>query len=271
MNFAGVLWADLFSSWILELTNYRVNTSLWTKCRLERFLSYFFMNYSSALLVSMSVEKFFALYFPLRTKTICTVKTAKWVCGISAVVLLLCNLPLIILSYPVDYGLITVCFVQDDFWSIFWHFTASIYSFVPFGVMILMNSAIIFKFIVAKYRSSQNTGTQSTSQALNKAVTRGTVVLLTVSTMFIILTGPMAIGTYLNRVYPLYVQVFVMIVPQYLNHSINGVLYCIVGTKFRNELISLICRRDKKKPSNQTELSTKNTTLSVLPNPSHKA
>ena len=32
---------------------------------------------------------------------------------------------------------------------------------------------------------------------------------------------------------------------QYLNHSINDVLYVIVGTKFRNELLKLVCRKER--------------------------
>ena len=213
----------------------------------------------------MSIEKFLALYFPLRAKAVCTIKTAKYVCGISVVIFVAWNLPLIILSKPtLFYDGMMVCSVREDFWSIFNHFSASLFSFIPFAVMITMNCAIILKFIMAKYRSSQNTGTQSTSQALNKAATRGTVVLLTVSTMFIILTGPLVIATYTKKIYPIFVQIFLLILPLYLNHSINGVLYCIVGTKFRNELINLIRCHCKNKPSNVSELSTKKTTLLVL-------
>ena len=39
------------------------------------------------LLVLMSVEKYFAVYFPLKSKTICTVKTSKWATGIVGVIL----------------------------------------------------------------------------------------------------------------------------------------------------------------------------------------
>ena len=78
----------------------------------------------------------------------------------------------------------------------------------------------------------------------------------------------MAIVTYSKTDYSLGVQVFALIVPNYLNHCINGVLYCVVGTKFRNELISLLCGRHKNKRSNLTELPTKKTTLSVLPDAS---
>ena len=30
----------------------------------------------------MSLEKCFAVYFPLKSKTVCTVKTAKWATGV---------------------------------------------------------------------------------------------------------------------------------------------------------------------------------------------
>ena len=35
----------------------------------------------------MSLEKCFAVYFPLKSKTVCTVKTAKWATGIVGVIL----------------------------------------------------------------------------------------------------------------------------------------------------------------------------------------
>ena len=39
------------------------------------------------LLVLMSLEKSFAIYFPLKAKTICTVRTAKWMTGIIGVII----------------------------------------------------------------------------------------------------------------------------------------------------------------------------------------
>ena len=34
------------------------------------------------LLVLMTLEKCFAVYFPLKSKTVCTVRTAKWATGV---------------------------------------------------------------------------------------------------------------------------------------------------------------------------------------------
>ena len=67
--------------------------------------------------------------------------------------------------------------------------------------------------------------------------------VVTVSITFLVLTAPVGIDNALASILllnikPLY-EVF-MNVTQYLNHSINGVLYCIVGTRFRNGLLKLL-------------------------------
>ena len=41
---------------------------------------------------------------------------------------------------------------------------------------------------------------------------------------------------------------------QYLNYNINGVLYCIVGTRFRNELLDTLCwRKTTQVPRNNRD------------------
>ena len=52
------------------------------------------------ILVLMSIEKCFAVYFPLKSKTVCTVKTAKWATGIVGVILAVYNLQLFFLIEP---------------------------------------------------------------------------------------------------------------------------------------------------------------------------
>ena len=54
---------------------------------LRDILSTYCSAYSSTLLVLMSFEKCFAVYFPLMSKTVCPVKTAKWVTGIAGALL----------------------------------------------------------------------------------------------------------------------------------------------------------------------------------------
>ena len=71
--------------------------------------------------------------------------------------------------------------------------------------------------------------------------------VVTVSVTFIVLTAPVSIDQALGRKltpFPLYYAFMTSM--QYLNHSINGVLYCIVGTKFREEMVKLLkCQRKR--------------------------
>ena len=135
----------------------------WTDCKLFYFLFRFGRHYSSILLVLMSVEKCFAVYFPLKSLTVCTVRTAKWAAGIVAVILA---------------GYDSLYFFAVD---------SILYSFVPFALMIVVNFAIAFKFMRAKCKRYF---TESTNQALSKSATRGTAMVVTVSVTFLLLTAP---------------------------------------------------------------------------------
>ena len=138
-----------------------------------------------------------------------------------------------------------------------------LYSFAPFILMSFTNFAIIVKFMRAK---CQNSSTEATSQALVKVATRGTAMVVTVSITFLFLTAPTAVGmalwnvtqlSYYNPVYRTFMNL-----AQYLNHSINGVLYIVVGTRFRKELLKIICGKERTEgfsvsnSGNDTRLTT---------------
>ena len=124
--------------------------------------------------------------------------------------------------------------------------------------MILANLAIIYKFLVAKFRN-RNGNTQSTNQALSKSATRGTTMLLTISFTFIVLTGPIVL---LNSIWPEenypYLSLEISIILEYLNHAINGFLYCLSGSRFRNELKKLFLFQKRASHFNSHSLSSNN-------------
>ena len=245
-----VLWIGCFTGWLMIVTHREVDVRLWTDCKLFYFLYYFGRGYSSSLLVLMSVEKCFAIYFPLKSRTICTVKTAKWLTSIVGVILMAFNTVYFFAyksKFSNSFGRVTCVYSFDDQVLNYLNVVNSIlYSFGPFVIMLLTNFAIVFKFMAAKCGSNS---TESTNQALAKSATRGTAMVVTVSVTFIILTAPTAVNQALLHVIKLrdnpYFFIF-MICTQYLNHSINGVLYCIVGTRFRKEFLKIFCR--KKRP-----------------------
>ena len=145
----------------------------------------------------------------------------------------------------------------------FFAMDSALYSFGPFVLMFMTNFAIVFKFVKATCRSNS---TESTNQALAKAATRGTAMVVTVSVTFLILTSPTAVYMALPHVIqlpnnPIY-EVF-MNFTQYLNHSINGVLYCIVGSRFRKELLKILCRKERPDESSAS-CSVTNTSVVTI-------
>ena len=213
----------------------------------------------------MTAEKCFAIYFPLKSKTVCNVRTAKWATGMTGVILVGYNLQwfFYVKSQYIPSSGNYICVATEHFHDSINFVDSLLYSFVPFGVMFVTNFAIILKFMRAKCKSNS---TESTDQALAKSATRGTAMVVTVSVTFLILTAPTAVHYASYTWYklgnnPLY-QAF-MNLTQYLNHSINGVLYIIVGSRFKNELIKLFCRRKGSDGFSSTQsVSTNESTIS---------
>ena len=256
--FSVVLWSGCFVSWVTILTHQRINIGAWTHCKLYYFLFFFGIQYSSMLLVLMSVEKCYALYFPLKSKTVCNVKRAQWATGIVGIVLAGSDSVyfFVIESRSIDSCGRQGCIYIAQKYRVTLNIIDSVlYSYLPFILIFMTNSAIAFKFMTAQCKSNS---TESTNQALAKAATRGTAMVVSVTVMFLLLTSPTAMYAVLYGWYSL-VELFpwyrtFMNLTQYLNHSINGILYCVVGSRFRAEILKIFCRREK---STNSEITTR--------------
>ena len=78
ISVSGVLWCGAFPGWITYLTRYKTNIFTLSHCKFS-FAYFFTRHYSSAILTIMCVEKFFALYFPLLTKRLCSVDNCSFI------------------------------------------------------------------------------------------------------------------------------------------------------------------------------------------------
>ena len=193
----------------------------------------------------MSVEKFFALYFPLKTKTVCTVKMAKRVTIVAAVVFAAFDSQFFFIIRKHEDNYCEFIKVSERYIMTFNRIDAVLYSFAPFAIIVLLNIAIIYKFVKAKLETAHADRTESTNQALSKSAMRGTAILITVSVTFILLTSPANIMHSITH-NPNQILQAVAYILACMNHSINAVLYCIVGSRFRQEVVkTLWCRREK--------------------------
>ena len=246
--FPGVLWTTTFPeciyAWGMAIYNFRLHVDTFVHCKLFYFLWYFFHHFSSAILVIMSVEKFIVLYFPLKSRAICTVKTAQRLSVGAAVFYLAFNSQALYFYDQVETPFGEICDYhpsKEQHLITFIQIESALYSLIPFCVLGTTNMAIIYKFIKANLNKGEGS-TSSTNQALSKAGMRGTAILITVSLTFIILTGPVNFYAItvsdprnINKALAQGLEALTG-----LNHAINSVLYCVVGTKFRNELKALL-------------------------------
>ena len=137
------------------------------------------------------------MYFPLKGKIVCTLKNAKKISAGTAFVFLAFDAQFLFLydakttsngQKLCDWGL-----VSKDYWEYFDKIDSFLYSFIPLSVMLIANCLIILKFVLAKWKNRDG-GTGSVNQAMSKLAVRGTVMLLTVSSAFIVLTSPVCIA-----------------------------------------------------------------------------
>ena len=218
----------------------RINPNTWLDCKLMYFLFLFSLPCSSCIVEVMGIEKFFALYFPLKTRSICTVVMARKVTFVVVLILLAINMQhCFIWEAAVNADGHRYCKlvnVPDGYITIYIQIDYTLYCYAPFTIMILANGAIIYKFVGASCASGQG-GTESTNQALIKSANKGTAMLITVSITFLVLTEPLAV---LDRSVDVQINPIlyaIIVIFRYINHSINAVLYCISGSRFRNELM----------------------------------
>ena len=180
-----------------------------------------FPSISSAMLVVMSVEKFFVLYFPLKAKYLCTVDRAKRVTIATLVAILLYN--------------IQFCF-HTKLWcchgsvvNFALKFQRPLHSFVvfviPAVVMVICNSAVGIKLFKKRKMTSTETN--------EKTIRQATTMLLCVTSLFIFSTFPLQVFFLVTQRQTVRNTGYITLVVFLLNHSINVLFYMLSGSKYR--------------------------------------
>ena len=204
-----------------------------TDCKLTYFLGYFFSHFSSAILVIMSIQKWHSLYFPLKAKTISTVKLAKKSSLVTFIIFFIFDSQYFFTTEAQTKAGVQYCKpISEKYQEIYNQIDSVLYSFGPAVIICLVNSAIIYKLV--RHGNKINP-----SQSMHKALKQATLMLVTISITFIFLTFPVSIAyTLYDSPSPLTFVVTALM--GYLNHSINGFFYCMIGSKFRAELIKFV-------------------------------
>ncbi|CAF1240326.1 unnamed protein product [Rotaria sordida] len=232
-------------------------------CKLHIFFTYYFINLSPTLLVAVSVQRYLAIAKHHYSKRHCTVKNAYIVIGI------ICLLSIFIqLHWGIFYEIILVpvkhsstllnrtisykrvCNISEGHSKYFWFRSNMIgyiqwffFTLCPFVTMLILNS-LILKVIASARRIQQRINQKNQRK---KAKQRNmTIMLLSVSCVFILLTAPastfMAFGHLFRNLHGRNSQSLwtMLSLIYYANTAANFLLYFLTADVFRQELRVMI-------------------------------
>ncbi|XP_052770817.1 FMRFamide receptor-like [Mya arenaria] len=267
-----VLYTGLLRQWLIYLFKTDVRHVSVAGCKINMWLVYSSLDFSAWILIAVTIERVISVWFPHNAKTICTKKSAM------AVIIAICVL-LLALNAHILYGMgfqtvlketglpeLGKCLeVYDDYHSFFnkvWPWIElCVFCLIPFFVIVIGNSLILLKLIKNRRRTKTAIMPSIYTVARARVGVSGaygkqssmTAMLLTLNVVFLVSTSPVSIynigyphwisGASPHRVAKLDFWWAVVNMFMYTNNSVNFLLYCLSGSKFRREVFRIFLRR----------------------------
>lgn len=223
-------------------------------CKMHMMITYASLQYFAWLQATVAVDRLISVNNPHKYMVSC-----KWKMGILVVLIeLLCvGLLNFAVAYSVGANDDGYCVPQNhEFWYNIWGYIDLVsFSLLPAAIMIFCNCVIL---IILK-QSKMKVGTSSSALARSL-----TVMLMSLNVLFLITTLPVSIvfflnwGDYGSKQYAateLSWTVFSLL--QYAGSACTFFVYCVTGSKFREELrmmLSRTCSCVSKKSATRTSL-----------------
>ena len=243
-----------------------------TECKFLAFGALFAVQNCTYLTLAMTVDKYIAIKWPHRAATYSTARRARMIVVGLYTSVFIYNIPHFFLSSIIGSQCVGYA-IQSQITSIYSWFSFVLNGIIPFTLLIYMNFVIV-KTVRDSRKSfrdnDRTTGMNARQKTLKSAESQLTIMLLLVTTLFLILLFP----AYFRFIYIvvakrdtprlyarllLVAQVTGKLYPT--NSGINFFLYCISGKKFRNDLKEIFrCSSTYKSPvteskSNSTQLN----------------
>ncbi len=238
----GVLLVGCFFTWIYWVTDGKISYSEILTCEIYLFFLYWFRHSSVWILTIMSGERCMSLIFPFKAKTFSTIRVAKIISALTIVFWGIFNFQLVFVRKTVKRS------TQNPD-GCAWHMSKKhyyyymtlynvFYSLLPCILIFICNMIIIFRLLLAKFRSKQSGQTS----AVSKNAMNTSLMLLSVSVSFFILTSPIAIYYFIFLNYSaIQEMLYLTIYLYYTNHSCNALMYTVISSKFRREVKRCLC------------------------------
>lgn len=297
-----VLYSGLLRQWLRFLFETDVRHVSEFGCKLNIWLVYCSLDYSAWILLLVTLERVISAWLPHNARTLCTKNSAAAVL-ISVGVFILClNAHLLygmVFKYSEDENgnqELEKCVEINDEYYVFFNVTwpwvdLCAFCVIPFTVIVIGNALILFKVVKSQKKvksrvvpSVAGGSQQQTTSGHGHKQSSMTAMLFTLNIVFLLSTSPISIY---NVGYTYWVKDAssheyaqldlwwaVVNMLMYTNNSLNFLLYCLSGTKFRREVIRTFTSWNRRTNTNMqlahsNYTRTKFDTPSPMPTPRH--
>lgn len=256
-----ILYVSGLKTWIRAWSGFEMLHVSGLVCKLLYFLIHSCLHFSAWLIVAVTIERFVAVWFPLKAPSFCSLLRAKvittFIAGIIASVNIhifwtaeLVNAPNSLNPDKVQCSAYTY---KDIVCAVFPWVNLTVYSFLPFTVLLIFNILIIVSLV--NHRKAIMGAMTRDDQIQRYNHRKLAITLLAISFIWIFTTIPSTLyGVTAQRSTSIEDDATGMLIKvvfyllMYFNHSVNFLLYCITGQRFRKELVRLVCRAQNRQP-----------------------
>ena len=236
-----VMLFSLITWMAAELNIFNLFTPL--ACSFVVYFSHVLWTLSSYIITTMTYDKMYGIVWPHKSKDKCTAGRARLTCLVVAILAIVFFIPLGFFARL--NGNNCIRYSQETWYvTLYAHISMIVHPLLPFASVLTMNSIILFK--LCKRKSSGI----STSTAIQKAQKQLIIMLLSISSTYLVLTIPFEAReiylyyvTYANTPEGFAENFFAFAVTHELitvNSGINFFLYLLSGRKFRTDLQILL-------------------------------
>ena len=249
----AVLYLSAFKTWIRAMFDWELLHVSDIGCRVIMWLFLVSLHMSAWLIVAMTTDRFLVVWFPFKASSMCNSKRAKLTIIGMVFLIMMYNLHVFWTLGLRSYrgGRVTACGPSmDDYFmlEIFPVMKLVSYSILPFIIVLFLNLAITVRLWSNRMAISRAASDSDTGSASRASQNRITVMLLTVSFVWLILTAPFMLWSILRipnggdqqkaQSFLFKTTCFLLL---YVNHGINFYLYCLAGRRFRQDLQDVMC------------------------------
>ncbi|KAL8582223.1 hypothetical protein ACOMHN_036980 [Nucella lapillus] len=262
-----LLYTGTLRHWLYYLFNVDLRSLHTVTCKLHIWLVYTSGTASAWLLTFVTVQRTLAVKWPLKMRTVFSLKRT-WGITIAVVVAAAgVNFHWVVGMKVVNNRCTATWSASYRALTVLWRWVdMCLSSLLPAGCLLVCDvilSSTLYKATLvpsASVSSVSNVTTAQYTHSRRKTASRTTVMILTLSCTFLLLTLPVCVhlvweyyaDVFVNKASRLYAQgtlVFaVTFLLWYTNSAVNFLLYCFTGTKFKKAFLSWIRCGPRQEP-----------------------